>query len=197
MFKPLVTRAASKVKREPERSENFKCPIEDCGESFKAKVTLEKHLRRSHEIDVTPTMCVICCQEFDTQQALKSHLREHLPFTCKLCSMSFKNEDNFNTHLEKNHKRNEMRLHNCNECPASFKRMEHLRTHIAYKHTSERAYSCDKCSYVSPTIQDLNSHFRMHTKEADHSCNLCDFRSRKLSTLLSHLKTKHDAEYVE
>lgn len=160
VFKPLVSRATPKTVRP--NSETFKCSIDECSESFKAKISLEKHLTKVHGIEVTSTFCVLCCQDFETAQALKSHQRDHLPFSCLLCSVNFKNESNLNAHMEKSHDKDEVRLHGCDHCPASFKRAEHLRTHIAYKHNESRPYACDSCSYKSPTRQDLNSHMKAH-----------------------------------
>lgn len=165
VYRPLMSRATPKSKTERPPSDSFKCPIGDCGESFKAKISLEKHLTKVHRLEVTPTLCVLCCQNFETSQALKSHMRDHLPFSCMLCSVNFKNEDNLNNHILKSHDKNEVRLHNCHHCTASFKRADHLRTHIAYKHNESRPYACDSCSYMSPTRSDLNSHMKTHIKE--------------------------------
>lgn len=80
IYKPLVTRATPKIRRDIAPSGIFKCSIKNCDESYKAKITLEKHLTSKHKIEVTPSFCVLCCQEFETPQTLKSHLRNHLPF---------------------------------------------------------------------------------------------------------------------
>lgn len=189
-YKPLVTRATPRVKQT--ESSDFKCAVGECGESFKAKVTLEKHLSKVHAIQVTQTLCVLCCSNFETQQALKSHLREHLPFSCPLCSVNFKNEENLQNHMAKSHDKEEVRLHRCHQCSACFKRAEHLRTHVAYKHNKDRPYACDSCSYVSPTRQDLNSHMRTHIK--DFPCRFCDFSGNKLASLKVHVKSAHNTE---
>lgn len=163
-FRPLKTRAVSKIKNDSESSSEitFKCCVIDCNDSFKAKVTLEKHLKRKHQIDVKATTCILCCEEFGNPQALKSHQRYHLPFTCSFCSATFKTKSNYDNHMTKNHDKTEVRSHHCRECQASFKRAEHLRTHITNKHSSIRPFSCDSCSYQSKTRNDLNSHVKIH-----------------------------------
>lgn len=165
VFKPLVSRATPKNKTDRVPSEVYKCSIDECDESFKVKISLEKHLIKAHEIEVTSSFCVLCCQNFENQQALKSHTRDHLPFSCVLCSVNFKNEENLNNHMMKSHDKDEVRLHNCDHCSASFKRAEHLRTHVAYKHNENRPYMCDTCPYSSRTRSDLNSHMKSHLKE--------------------------------
>lgn len=162
-FKPLKTRVTSNIKREIDPSDAvFKCSVVDCTEKFKAKVTLEKHLTKFHQVQLTPSTCILCCEELESSQALKSHLRNHLPFTCTLCSASFKNKANYTNHVAKSHAKDEIRLHKCRECQASFKRAEHLRTHIVYKHNTLRPFSCDLCTKQSMTKNDLNSHMKTH-----------------------------------
>lgn len=191
-FKPLVTRSTPGVKKAVD--EVFKCSISDCVESFRAKITLEKHLIRAHQVNVTPTMCVLCCEEFANQQLLKSHLRDHLPFTCVLCSVNFKSEENLHNHMTKSHEKDEVRLHRCNLCTAAFKRAEHLRSHVAYKHSKARPYACDSCPYMSPTRHDLNSHMKMHMNEKDFICRLCHFAAKKLATIKVHMKAAHNSD---
>lgn len=193
-YKPLVTRVSNE-RKSMDSSEMFKCPIDDCTGSYKVKISLEKHLTNVHQIEVTQTMCVMCCQDFETQQSLKSHLRDHLPFSCGLCSVNFKTEENLMNHMSKSHEKDEVRLHRCTQCTASFKRFEHLKSHINYKHnTAERPYSCDSCSYKSLTRQDLNSHMKTHMKSKDFTCRLCNFVASKLSIIKSHLKSVHNTE---
>lgn len=193
-YKPFVTRVPN-GKRSLDSSERLKCPIDDCAGSYKAKISLEKHLTNVHQIVVTNTMCVICCQEFDSQQSLKQHLRDHLPFSCGLCSVNFKTEENLQSHMSRSHEKDEVRLHRCQQCSAAFKRAEHLKSHINYKHsTADRPYSCDFCSYKSQTRQDLNSHMKTHIKSKDFTCRLCNFAGSKLGTVKNHLKSAHNTE---
>ena len=192
-FKPLVTRGKIYDRRDSINTDEFKCCIEGCGSSFKAKVTLEKHLTKVHQIN-TETVCVLCCEMFSSQQELKFHLRDHLPFTCMVCSANFRNEENLKNHMVKSHEKDEVRLHRCQECQVSFKRAEHLKSHITYKHNKARPYSCDSCSYTSPTRSDLKSHMKKHVKEKGFSCRLCNFEARKLSTVKVHMKNAHETE---
>lgn len=143
VFKPLKTRVMSKLTNLESSSEVFRCCIETCEENFKAKVTLEKHLTKVHEVRLTPTTCILCCIEFPTQKSLKLHQRLHLPFTCPFCSANFKNKETYLNHL-KNHSDNEVRSHQCTECQASFKRAEHLRSHVTYKHSSDLKNALNK-----------------------------------------------------
>ncbi|CRL04848.1 CLUMA_CG017901, isoform A [Clunio marinus] len=163
-FKPLTLRNSSKFKKSQNYSDAYKCLFEECDETFKAKVTLQKHLSKVHKMNVTPTLCVICFQNFDSQQSLKIHQRDHLPFTCSLCSTSFKSRDNLENHLAKSHERNENRPHGCDQCSASFKRAEHLKTHIAYKHSNNRPFTCDVCSFIFASKSDLKVHMKIHLK---------------------------------
>jgi uncharacterized Zn-finger protein len=188
-FKPFITR----TKHTEEEADAFKCSVFGCSEKFRAKITLEKHLRNMHEIDVTPNMCIHCCQEFETQQALKSHLRNHLPFTCHLCSSNFKSETVLKKHAAKNHDKDEIRHHKCSYCTASFKRAEHLRTHVAFKHKDDQSYSCDSCSYTSSNRRELSMHIKSHGQtEEEFICHLCDFAAKKLSALKNHMKVCHE-----
>lgn len=193
-YRPLITRIASKGSNSSSSPTCFSCCITNCGESFKAKATLEKHLTKVHQIEVTSTLCILCCQEFENLQVLKAHMRNHLPFSCEFCSVNFRTEENYNNHMMKNHDKDEVRLHHCTHCPASFKRAEHLRSHVAYKHTTERPFACDSCAYVSLTRYDLNVHMKHHMKEKDLSCQFCDFNSKKVATMKFHLKSIHNTD---
>lgn len=193
-FKPIVTRGSLYNRKDSVESDEYKCSVAGCESSFKTKKTLEKHLTKIHQIAVTETVCVVCCHDFGSQQELKSHLREHLPYICTVCSACFRSGKNLKNHMTKSHEKDEVRLHRCLECSVSFKRAEHLRSHITYKHNKARPYSCDSCSYTSPTRHDLNAHMKRHIKIKDFSCRLCNFEAKKLSAIKVHMKSVHETE---
>lgn len=193
IYKPLLTRSVPRNRKHTEAGDYFKCPLDGCLEDFKAKITLEKHLIKSHQIEVKPTLCILCCREFESKRDLKSHMRNHLPFTCSICGCGYKNEETYNMHMRKSHEKEEHRIHHCNECTVSFKRADHLLAHIMYKHRKERPFACDSCSYLSPTRNDLNAHMKIHLKHS-MSCQFCDFKAHKQTILDAHVKTSHKNE---
>lgn len=193
-YKKLLTRSVPRNSKTSESVDYFKCSVEGCLEDFKAKITLEKHLAKTHLIEVTPTMCTQCLRDFESQRDLKSHMRDHLPFTCLLCGCGFKSEETYQTHLKKIHEKEETRVHHCAECTASFKRADHLRTHIAYKHRKERPFACDFCSYLSATRYDLNAHMKIHLSK--FSCQFCDFKTTLQIAIDSHVQTSHKSDFL-
>ncbi|XP_017057177.1 uncharacterized zinc finger protein CG2678 [Drosophila ficusphila] len=66
-----------------------KCHI--CLKSFCRIYSLNRHML-THKADRRPLKCSYCCEEFPTDELLKSHERTHLgdSFRCEFCSLVFK-----------------------------------------------------------------------------------------------------------
>lgn len=195
-YRPYLARRFPYNRKNSVEPGKFECSVTGCRAVFKTKLTLGKHLTKAHQIAVTESTCVMCCQEFATPQEMKSHTREHrdLPFNCTICGLNLKSEQNLKTHLMKNHEKDEVRSYLCKECPVAFKRADHLKTHVTYKHKKERPYRCDSCSYTSSARKDMNCHMKTHIKQENFSCRLCNFTAKKLSTIKVHLKSIHGTE---
>ncbi|KAF9412204.1 hypothetical protein HW555_009227 [Spodoptera exigua] len=91
-------------------------------------------------------ICLICMQEFETQQGLKSHLRYHervQMFTCSLCSKKFKT----NTRLIKHRNVHNLKTFSCKLCELNFPSYRNYLLH-KYTHMNDEIFKCLECNAI-------------------------------------------------
>merc|ERR1712236_70436 len=62
-----------------------------------------------------------------------------------------------------------------------------------HTHTHTHIYKCDKCEYVSNSLQGLNGHTKIHQNR--FKCSKCEFTCNSASKLSTHSK-KHTADEI-
>ena len=77
----------------------------------------------------------------------------------------------------------------CYECKFTCLDRDTLISHLK-KHS---IYKCDKCEYVSNSLQGLNGHTKIHQKK--FKCPKCEFSCTSASKLSSHSK-KHTGDDI-
>lgn len=77
----------------------FKCDFENCGKSFKSKVTLARH-QETHSTE--KKICNICGLGLSSRATLLRHMVVHSnekKFSCKFCNQKFKRSKALKIHL--------------------------------------------------------------------------------------------------
>ncbi|KAJ8667851.1 hypothetical protein QAD02_009514, partial [Eretmocerus hayati] len=147
-------------------------PCKICGEPFKAKSSVTKHIRKLHP-GVHPYQCDLCDKDFSNSNNLNYHMRIHSgekPYLCKICSKSFRASSDLRKHtfIHCN-----TRPYTCKTCNARFRKKTHLKQH-EHIHTGEKPYECDICGKRLNSRFTLMSHRRNHADEKRFSCEICN-----------------------
>ncbi|CAH1791200.1 unnamed protein product [Owenia fusiformis] len=87
---------------------HFKCHLpasflcENCGNYFKTKAILERHITTSHGAFERQFCCKICSKGFATERYLQQHMLSHSDTThqCEKCGKEFKRKFKLNQHVK-------------------------------------------------------------------------------------------------
>lgn len=111
-------------------STSITCEI--CGNQYKNKDTLKKHLIYHSS---PKFKCAICSKKFHENKKLLDHMSSHrqLEFPCQHCTRSFRLESQLRYHLRKVHFK-EKQTFKCELCSATFTRKSTYREHAQRKH---------------------------------------------------------------
>lgn len=101
-------------------------------------------------------ICKKCNSCYLSEDRLKKHLEKHEKWTkqlvpgkleCKLCTYNCSSNKwvNFYDHYTKQHILG--RHIACDECDKRFTNQSNLKAHKLSKHSTEKPFKCDKCSY--------------------------------------------------
>ena len=80
------------------------------------------------------------------------------------------------------------------QCEYSYKQKGNLKDHVMRKHTGERLFKCNECSYATFTNAIIVLHRRTHTGEKPFSCSQCEFSCTRKGNLKEHVMRKHTGE---
>ena len=141
-----------------------------------------KHNQTCHDCQIT----------FDTLQKLKYHrMKTHGKWrgslACEECGKEYGTQSNLKRHVKQAHGAGvpkPERKHECTECGQSFLYVSHLKIH-ARKHTGERPFPCDKCSFGFFKKSDLNHHAKS-CKGVKYCCDQCQTTFHFKKQLLEH-----------
>ena len=160
-----------------EGADRFRC--QDCGQSFRKRETLTKHVRKEH-MGMRAYACAEpeCEESFDSKPALKRHReREHgeIKFWCTECAMTMAPDGN------------PMRVGFTTE-------------HLLQAHLKKEHQNCLFCDYKPASRWDLDQHVEMHhsgksiADRKTHPCTYagCDKKFTKKSNLRTHVRTAHE-----
>ncbi|KAJ6782068.1 hypothetical protein PWT90_03146 [Aphanocladium album] len=160
-----------------EGADRFRCP--DCGQSFRKKETLHKHVLKEHKGE-SPHQCAEpgCEAKFESKGALKRHHQKvhgELKFWCSECALK-KGPDGTEKHV-------------------GFTTQQLLQAHMKLEHQN-----CLFCDFKSSSEAEMISHIDMHhsgktvhdrrTFSCDHAGCVKSFT--KKSNLRAHKRTAHE-----
>lgn len=82
------------IKPKPPPKDKYPCPIDGCLAVASSKVTLQKHLKSIHTVQIEnlDRFCLECKQSFESPNLFIIHKREHFKFSCQVCSKKCKTE---------------------------------------------------------------------------------------------------------
>ena len=91
---------AAPANGEEEAEKRHRC--EECGERFKYKGNLKRHIL-THTGE-KPFPCDLCDQSFTRKEHMETHRRIHTgekPYVCEMCSMAFSDKTGLRSHMKK------------------------------------------------------------------------------------------------
>lgn len=133
---------------------------ETCGQEFRTKLGLERHiLRHQGVVTIERVQCHICSKWVSGRQNLKTHVNimhseKNKPVTCNICKHTYPNVRAMASHKRRVHVEEKFE---CEFCGKKFKRKIYLKEHRA-SHTGQILYSCDVCGMTTNSNGNLYSH---------------------------------------
>ncbi|XP_037782509.1 uncharacterized threonine-rich GPI-anchored glycoprotein PJ4664.02-like [Penaeus monodon] len=171
-----------------------KCQL--CDFSSPLQRTLVKHA--SSHITKDNNICAICSKKFKTRATIKTHLRVHLGeevmYKCDSCPVMYSQKFNLIKHMASKHQRDAdgqplTEPLTCPYCAFSTLAEYKLKAHIVRRHTVDKPFKCDHCTYATTEKTALAKHIRTHTKERPYICETCGFHALTLSSLWRHRRS--------
>lgn len=133
---------------------------ETCGEEFRTKLGMERHiLKHQGLVSIEKVQCHICSKWVSGHQNLKIHVKtmhseQKEPVTCDICNQNYPNERAMASHKRRVHVEEKFE---CEFCGKKFKRKIYLKEHRA-SHTGQSLYSCDVCGMTTNSNGNLYAH---------------------------------------
>nr|XP_054594146.1 zinc finger protein 761 isoform X1 [Nothobranchius furzeri] len=156
---------------------------EKCGDQFRYKVSLQKHMMTHHEL-----YCSVCRRVLRDAATLARHKASHAPFHCTRCDQFFAVFKHLLRHYENVHRVS--RPFQCSQCPKTYPRLRFLIRH-EWQHTGCLPFQCTLCNLKFKSDCDLVAHQRVHTREKPYLCADCGKTFARKSNLLRHLRVIH------
>jgi len=174
------------------RGMDVKCRWRGCTKADTAVSKLKEHMKcHSQERMVG---CPTCGGLFANRikffdHCLRQQVSEH-SFSCSNCSKKFAIERHLRDHM-----RSHINHYKCPQCDMTCPTPSTLTNHIRYRHTTEKPFPCEFCSYRGKTQGDVKSHLRVHYNEVELKCPVedCDFSCRAKITMKQHHLAVHTA----
>jgi len=173
--------------------ETFKCPSDNCGETFEQKIDLAKHVKELHPKEKCHK-CLYCDKSFVKKYDLTTHIKTHdkdKPYKCNYegCESKFSRTDSLETHMRKHtgekpyacsHKGCDKKFSTKSNCN------EHVRSH------GETDFKCisDGCNRAFATKNALTQHMIVHSTDKRFTCDFpdCKYASNRKGDLAKHKK---------
>ena len=131
---------------------NFVC--DSCGNQYKTKSGLQKHLNMKHNtLTPKPLECKTCKLKFTTKGHLEGHVNTHYnlkPYACTICNKRYNYRSALLRHSTTDHDSHDKEKpakpkHTCMICGRVYNRKDLLSDHMRGKHTNEFKYTCNLC----------------------------------------------------
>ena len=130
-----------------------------CGQAYKCKYSLKKHIQVVHEKVVLPKpfICHQCDFCAENKTYLKSHMKTHEEKKpCPLCGVKVRH---LKRHMDISHTTDEMKKHQCQDCGKGFTDLGSLNTHRMNVHLKLKPYQCRYgCDISYNDISNRNQH---------------------------------------
>ncbi|XP_055522420.1 zinc finger protein 208-like [Wyeomyia smithii] len=136
--------------------------------------------------------CNICGRHYQSEKALKVHIKLHKwhkPYECDKCSKYYNNPGSLRVHKKRMHGSEPMER--CKICGRAFRHDHELAAHVA-SHVKHVCDICDK-EYFKKSL--LMAHMRVHTGERPFVCETCGKSFGKESVLVTHMMTHADKQF--
>lgn len=142
--------------------------------------------------------CAICNKKFKTRATVRTHLRVHrgeeFMHKCESCPVMYSQKFNLIKHLASKHQRDPegrplTQLLTCSYCAFTTLADYKLKAHIVRRHTVDKPFKCNQCTYATTEKTALSKHIRTHTKERPYVCETCGFHAPTLSSLWRHRRS--------
>ena len=178
------------MNKHAEAPSSYSC--DQCGNEFKGKNTLQKHIKSIHAEFILSFDCDICNSTFKHPKRLQVHiLKEHKKefcFKCSICEKKYVNEEQLRMH----NKRHASPKMCCEECGKKYRTKPHLRDHVMMNHSNKEdlPFACPQLNCGRRFISNyrLTTHSIIHTGKKPFSCEICDSVFRRRSHLDKHSK---------
>lgn len=149
----------------------FKYHCAECGQTFKRNFYFKKHVC---------IQCQKCKQYFKANCSLKKHQKLHCgikSFECDRCGIQLKRKKDVPIHFAEHHLNAAVKFE-CDLCAMKCMTKEALQVHMNFNH---EAVVCQLCSFKT-TKHQFHNHLRLvHAKEINLECQLCkkEFKSKR------------------
>ncbi|XP_072173383.1 uncharacterized protein [Diadema setosum] len=182
-----VSSSSSKSTQSHSRKSQKQCDI--CGEHFKSRHFLQKHIRSEHF--GVAYVCSTCNKVYDTLLSFRLHIKMHKSkanntvFQCEICLKTFSHVSSYNSHKY---------LHGdkyaCEVCGRTFGSKRSLDAHVNREHTKDKLFPCIHCDKVYYCKRTLRQHMQIHS-ERQCECDICHKRFHFAYQVDSHKRTVH------
>ncbi|XP_045107959.1 zinc finger protein 658B-like [Portunus trituberculatus] len=178
--------------------QQFQCSV--CGQGFKRKNALSKHMRIFHPNGPHNVVCS-CGKVFASRDLMEKHKEnsgQHRLLVCGECGILYKTQASLDSHLllhrESQTSEGIAWPYTCHTCQEKFSSRASLSNHTKEFH-SISVFQCPECSKTCKTLKLLHLHrVRKHTAgDQQFLCPLCSKTFHILKDLRRHMQTHNPA----
>ncbi|XP_063631839.1 zinc finger protein 182-like [Cydia splendana] len=177
---------------------SHKCHL--CSYTSFSKADLRRH-GLTHTGD-KPYKCGKCGYSTVEKRRLRIHETKHKgekPYKCEYCSYATHDQRCLRIHEKRHAEQTQTVIHKCGKCSYSTTESKRLLIHELIKHSSEKPYKCELCSFATHLETNLRIHVKRHTDYSDcrqkpiYKCSKCSYTCNQKLSVLEH-ERRHTGE---